>query len=74
MIEMSNLQESLADGPVENGALVVQRLALLSNTLLTRAESAEILHRLRDHLAIETHDYAPCHTAIKICCLQTVWC
>ena len=49
--EVSALDHEVGDDAVEDGALVPQRLVLLTNALLARAESAEVLHRLRDGLA-----------------------
>mmetsp|Transcript_29599 Transcript_29599/g.76476 ORF Transcript_29599/g.76476 Transcript_29599/m.76476 type:complete len:228 (-) Transcript_29599:39-722(-) len=53
--EVAALQHELRDDTVEDAALVVQRLAALASTLLTRAEGAEVLDRLGDGLAVEFH-------------------
>jgi hypothetical protein len=43
---------------MEDAVLVVQRLALLADALLARAERAEVLGRLGHRLAVESHDDA----------------
>ncbi len=48
--EVTTLEHELGDDAVEGGALVVERLARLSDTLFTRAECAEVLSGLRNLL------------------------
>ena len=43
---------------MELGALVVEGLAGFTDTLLARAERAEVLHRLGHDVAVEAHDDA----------------
>ena len=44
---------------MELGALVVERLAGFTDTLLARAERAEVLHRLGHDVAVEAHHHSP---------------
>lgn len=52
------LDHELLDDAVEDGALVVQRLARLADALLTSAEGAEVLGRLGDEVRVELHGHA----------------
>ena len=52
------LEHEVRDDAVELGALVVERLAGFTDTLLARAERAEVLDRLRHDVAVEAHDDA----------------
>jgi hypothetical protein len=45
--EVTTLEHELGDDTVEGRALVVERLARAAGTLLTSAESAEVLSGLR---------------------------
>jgi len=56
--EVSTLEHELGDDSVENGSLIVQGFALFTDTLLTCAESAEILSSLRDNISVEL-EYNP---------------
>ena len=49
------LEHEVRDDAVELGALVVERLAGFTDTLLARAERAEVLDGLGHHLAEELH-------------------
>ena len=53
--KVTTLDHELLDDTMEDGALVVQRLSRLANTLLTSAESAEVLSSLGDKVGIELH-------------------
>jgi hypothetical protein len=53
--KVTTLDHELLDDAVEDGALVVQRLSGLSNALLARAESAEVLGRLGNKVGVELH-------------------
>lgn len=48
LCEVSALYHKLLDDTVEDGALVMQRLARLANALLSGAKGAEVLSSLRD--------------------------
>ena len=52
------LEHEVRDDAVELGALVVERLAGFTDTLLARAERAEVLDRLGHDVAVQTHDDA----------------
>merc|ERR1719181_196141 len=56
--EVTALEHELRDDAVELAALVVQRLARLAHALFASAESAEVLDRLGDGLAVQVHDDA----------------
>ena len=43
---------------MEDAPLVGERLARRAHALLAGAQSAKVLHRLRDGLAVEAHDNA----------------
>lgn len=51
--KVTTLQHKLWDDSVELGALVSERLALLTDTLLAGAESTEVLDSLRHGAALE---------------------
>lgn len=48
------------DTPVEDGALVMQGLALLASALLTRAQGPEVFHSFRYNFAVQAHYDAAC--------------
>merc|ERR1711998_470429 len=58
--EVSTLEHEPWDDTVELGPFVPQRLSLFPLPLLSRAESAEILCCLRDHICEEFHPYPAC--------------
>lgn len=51
----TNLDHELLNHTMEDGALVVQRLARLAGALLTSAETAEVLGRLGNEVGVELH-------------------
>jgi len=52
------LEHEVRDDAVELGALVVERLAGFTDTLLARAEGPEVLDRLGHDVAVQAHDDA----------------
>ncbi len=58
--EVTALEHEVGDNTVEDGALVVERLAALGGALLAGAQSTEVLNSLGDGLAIEAHHDATC--------------
>merc|ERR1719321_298907 len=54
--EVATLAHELCDHTVERRALEVQRLSGLARTLLTGAQSPEVLSCFRDHISPELHD------------------
>lgn len=53
--KVTTLDHELLNDAVEDGALVVQRLAKLAEALFTGAEGAEVLSRLGDEVGVELH-------------------
>jgi len=56
--EVSSLKHEVGDDAVESGSLVVQRLALLADTLLAGAQGAEVFNGLGHDVSVEAHDDA----------------
>ena len=54
--KITSLNHKIWNDSVENGALVVKRLAGLANSLLASAESAEVLSSLWDVVSEQTKD------------------
>ena len=52
--EITTLNHETGDDTMEDGALVMKRLAGLANTLLTGTQSTEILNSLRNSLTEST--------------------
>lgn len=55
MSEITTLEHEILDETMENGVLIVERLALRTNPLLTSAESTEILCRFGCNVFVEFH-------------------
>lgn len=53
--KVTSLNHKLLDDTVEDGSLVVQRLARLAKTLFACAEGSEVLSRLGDEVGVELH-------------------
>lgn len=58
--KVSTLDHKLRNDSVECASLVVERLSLLANTLLTSAQGPKVLSSLGHSLAIQTNDNATC--------------
>ncbi len=56
--EIAALDHKLLDDSVETRALVVQRLAARAQALLTRAQAAEVLSRLRHYVVVQLYNDA----------------
>ena len=52
-IYLTTLAHEVGDHTMESGALEVERLARPADTLLTGAESTEVLSGLRNHISTE---------------------
>jgi hypothetical protein len=55
--KISRLAHELLDDPVEEGALVVQRLARLANAFFARAQRAKVLRRLGHNYACQLRSW-----------------
>ena len=64
--EVTALEHKIRDHAVEEGALVVQRLATLADTLLARAKGAEVLARLGRRVRVQVEDDAPGGRAVNL--------
>mmetsp|Transcript_7958 Transcript_7958/g.9232 ORF Transcript_7958/g.9232 Transcript_7958/m.9232 type:complete len:221 (-) Transcript_7958:115-777(-) len=53
--EITSLKHEVGDDSVEDGVLVVKRLALIAHALLAGAQGAEVLYRLGNSVAVKTH-------------------
>lgn len=54
--EITSLEHELRDNSVENRVLEVQGLSALAHSLLSSAESSEVLGSLRDGIGVQLHD------------------
>ena len=57
--KVSSLEHEIGYDPMEDTSLVMQRFALVSNSLLTSAEGTKILHSFGDGIPEKTKDDAP---------------